>query len=171
MCPEWRCPLIRILFVALVLVSLSAVSVRFVAALSPIPNGQESGVKTELPYHDHPPAPPIPLTLDPSLYLDNRAAYVTYRLAAKFPTVLYQVPCYCPCHRVLHHESLLDCFTTKHGVHCPTCQKEVLFCFREAKKGRTPAEIRRALAEGGATKLDLDKNVDQFFAKLRKGQR
>ena len=120
----------------------------------------------ELAYHDHPPLEPLPSTLDAAQFVDNHAAFLTYKLAAKLKDTLYQVPCYCPCRRGLGHESLLDCYTSKHGVRCPMCQKEVLFCYLQNKKGKTPAEIRKDMAKGKASKLDLNKTVNHLYAQI-----
>ena len=125
----------------------------------------------QLAYHDHPPREPLPPTLDPESFRQNRAAYVTYKLAAGLVHTLYQVPCYCPCRRGLGHESLLDCYASKHGERCPTCQREVLFCYREHKKGKSPAEIRAAMAKGKAAKLDLAKTVDRYYAEIERAQK
>ena len=37
----------------------------------------------ELAYHDHPPLEPLPSTLDAAQFVDNHAAFLTYKLAAK----------------------------------------------------------------------------------------
>ena len=37
----------------------------------------------ELAYHDHPPFEPLPSTLDSAQVVDNDAAFVTYKRAAK----------------------------------------------------------------------------------------
>jgi Protein of unknown function with PCYCGC motif len=125
----------------------------------------------ELAYHDHPPSEPLPATLDPAQFHDDHAAFVSYTLAARIADTLYQVPCYCPCRKGLGHESLLDCYTSKHGVRCPTCQREVLFCFLQHKKGKTPAQIREAMAKGKAAKLDLPKYIDHLYSKIQDGRK
>jgi hypothetical protein len=115
-------------------------------------------------YHDHPPAAPVAETLDPGQFKENRAAFVVYTLAARIKETLYQVPCYCPCNKHLGHESLLDCYTSTHGVGCQTCQREVLFCFLKRKKD--PTWLREQIAKGAASKLDLAKSIDRFYQQL-----
>ncbi len=122
----------------------------------------------DLAYHDHPPQEPLPPTLDPEAYRENHAAFVSYKLAAAIKNTLYQVPCYCPCRRGLGHQSLLDCYTSKHGELCPTCQREVLFCYLQQKKGKSPAEIRDAMAKGKAAKLNLAKTVDRLYQEIQR---
>jgi Protein of unknown function with PCYCGC motif len=125
----------------------------------------------KLAYHDHFPTEPLPRTLDPAQFQDNRGAFVAYALAAQVGPTLYQVPCYCGCDKAQGHQSLLDCFTDKHGVFCHICQQEVLFCFLQHKKGKSPAQIREAMAEGAAMKLNLKRSVDHYYAQVRKSQK
>jgi Protein of unknown function with PCYCGC motif len=120
-----------------------------------------------LAYHDYPPAEKLPSTLDPNLFTGNYGAIVTYTLAGRIKEVLYQVPCYCPCNKLEGHESLLDCYTSKHGAMCPTCQKEVLFCYQQSAKGKKPKQIRKAIARGQAWKLDLPTLTKRFYADIQ----
>jgi hypothetical protein len=125
----------------------------------------------KLAFHDHPPHGPLPPTLDYKNYRDNPAAFVTYKLAAKLANTLYQLPCYCPCRRGLGHQSLLDCYTSKHGERCPTCQREVLFGYFERKKGKSPAQLREDMARGQAAQIDLAKAVDHLYAKMQRSEK
>jgi len=122
------------------------------------------------PFHDHAPTEPLPATLDPASLRDNPPAFVAYSLAARIRTVLYQVPCYCPCGRLAGHKSLLDCFTTRHGVSCKACQTEAIYCFEQHKKGKTPAQIREAMQKGEMWRLNLDKYVTRFLRKAQRSQ-
>jgi hypothetical protein len=99
-------------------------------------------------FHTKPPEGPLPATLDPAQFQDNKAAFVVYSIAAKIPKLLYQEPCYCFCDRNLGHESLLDCFTSRHGVGCHLCQRGIIFSYEQSKLGKTPAEIRSAMKQG-----------------------
>jgi Protein of unknown function with PCYCGC motif len=119
-------------------------------------------------YHHSPPTEPLPPTLDYTAFHANRSAFVAYALAARIEPTLYQVPCYCPCRREKGHRSLLECFTSTHGVTCRMCQKEVLFCYLQKQKGNTPTRIREAMAAGRLSKLDFDKAVDRFFKTIEK---
>jgi len=147
----------------LVFLAIVACLHALVASTVPIRRQTEaSQSRNTPPYHDSAPTAALPPTLDPSEFPDNRIAEVAYTLAAQIKTVLYQVPCYCGCDRRDHHDSLLTCYTTRHGEWCSICQKEVIFCFREHNKGRSPAEIREAIGRGEAKKVDLEEATRQF---------
>jgi len=118
------------------------------------------------PYHPQPPNGPLPPTLDAGQFASDHAAFVSYALAARSESVLYQVPCYCPCKRRQGHESLLDCFLGKHGAKCPICQKEAVFCFKQSRKGKTPAEIRKGIKDGKAWKINLDREAAKLYPRL-----
>jgi Protein of unknown function with PCYCGC motif len=135
-------------------------------ASGPVRNRAQTNDLT-VAYHDRPPSTPLPLTLDPALFANNRKAFVSYTLARRIKNLLYQVPCYCPCHKLQGHESLLDCYTGKHGVACPTCQKEVLFCFLQNKKRKSAIQVRKAIAKGKAWKLDLSSLTDSYYWKIQ----
>jgi hypothetical protein len=126
-------------------------------------------------YHDHPPTGPLPATLDPKQFHDNNHyAFVCYSLAAQFKDVLYQLPCYCPCDKTEGHESLLDCFVGRHGVGCDACQREIILAYEEFKHGKTPAEIRGALANDGWRKLsmkDLKNYTDSYYSRESQDRR
>src|ERR1700731_1468364 len=64
------------------------------------------------PYHRHPPTGPLPVTIDPAKFEDNRRAYVAYSIAAQIKELLYQEPCFCHCRKFEGHKSLLDCYTS-----------------------------------------------------------
>lgn len=127
---------------------------------------QKPPAPTPHAYHAHPPTEPLPQTLDPSELRDNRNAFVIYTLAAQIKELLYQVPCYCGCDQQQGHESLLDCFITKHGIKCTICQREALFCYLE-RKTKTPSEIRHVMVAGKA-QVDLQKYVDDFYQQGRR---
>jgi Protein of unknown function with PCYCGC motif len=121
-------------------------------------------------YHDSPPAQPVARVLEASQFLADRPTFVAYSLAARIPSVLYQEPCYCGCDRSQLHESLLDCFTGRHGVSCPACKREAIFCFEETRNGRTPPQIRDDLHKGNWSRMDLDRYVKGFDESRRGSQ-
>ena len=131
----------------------------FVLLLHPL--DRVEGQAPKLPYHDHAPTEPLPPTMYPEQFPDN-ASRVAYRLASRVPKTLYQVPCYCPCHRREGHQSLLDCFISKHGAHCHICQQEAVFSFLERQKNKGPRQIRKDLAEGKASRIDMEEMVKRF---------
>jgi hypothetical protein len=80
-----------------------------------------------------------------------------YQQAAKVSSVLYQLPCNCRCDRSLGHTSLRSCFETMHGTECSTCAKEGFYAYQQTKLGKTPKEIREAIARHEYEQIDLDK--------------
>ncbi len=79
-----------------------------------------------------------------------------YQDAAKIPSVLYQLPCYCHCDRALGHRSLRSCFEGLHGAECGTCAKEGFYAYRMTRKGWTPKQIRAGIERGDWQKIDLN---------------
>ena len=80
-----------------------------------------------------------------------------YEQAAKVANVIYQLPCNCRCDRALGHTSLRSCFEGLHGTECSTCAKEAFFAYSQTKLGKTPAEIRAAIARHEYESIDLEK--------------
>ena len=77
-----------------------------------------------------------------------------YALAAKIPAVIYQQPCYCYCDR-MGHNSLHSCFENAHGARCDICLKELYYSYAERNKGKTAAQIRKAIIAGEWKAVDL----------------
>ena len=80
-----------------------------------------------------------------------------YQQVAKVSSVVYQLPCNCRCDCALGHTSLRSCFEGLHGTECSTCAQEGFLAYRMTKAGKTPAEIRAAIARHEYEKIDLDK--------------
>jgi len=80
---------------------------------------------------------------------------VAYRAAAKIPTILHQLPCYCYCDRGHGHNSLHSCFEDTHGAHCSTCMQEALLAEQMSRQGKTVKQIRAAVMNGDFQKIDL----------------
>jgi hypothetical protein len=80
-----------------------------------------------------------------------------YQQAIKIGNVLYQLPCNCRCDRALGHTSLRSCYEGMHGTECSTCAKEAFFAYRLTKLGKTPAQIREAIARREYESIDLEK--------------
>jgi Protein of unknown function with PCYCGC motif len=121
-------------------------------------------------FHDHPPVGITLTTLDPQQFKDNPSAFVAYTLASRIRETLYQVPCYCGCDKETGHASLLDCFSTRHSVHCHMCQRESIFSYLQRQKGKTPMQIREAMSKGKADKLNLDKVTKRLYSRLQNSQ-
>jgi hypothetical protein len=80
-----------------------------------------------------------------------------YQKAIRVGNVLYQLPCNCRCDRSLGHTSLRSCFEGLHGTECSTCAKEGFFAYQQTRLGKSPAEIRAAIARHEYESIDLDK--------------
>ena len=80
-----------------------------------------------------------------------------YQQVARVSSVVYQLPCNCRCDRALGHTSLRSCFEGLHGTECSTCAQEGFFAYEQTKLGKTPAQIRAAIARHEYEKIDLDK--------------
>jgi hypothetical protein len=80
-----------------------------------------------------------------------------YQQAAKIGNVLYQLPCNCRCDRALGHTSLRSCYEGLHSTECSTCAKEGVFAYQQTKLGKTPAQIRAAIALHEYETIDLEK--------------
>jgi hypothetical protein len=80
-----------------------------------------------------------------------------YQQVMKVSSVVYQLPCNCRCDRALGHTSLRSCFEGLHGTECSTCAQEGFFAYQQTKLGKTPAQIRAAIAHHDYEKIDLDK--------------
>ena len=106
-----------------------------VSALSPILSGEKlAGENFQYPWQLH-----------------------VYQQVAKIGSVTYQLPCNCRCDRALGHTSLRSCFEGLHGTECATCAKEGFFAYQQTKLGKTPAQIREAIARHDYESIDLEK--------------
>jgi Protein of unknown function with PCYCGC motif len=105
-------------------------------------------------FHSAAPTGALPVTMSPDNFSDPLAQNA-YAVAARVKKVLYQQPCYCHCDRSQGHESLLDCFVSKHGAGCGVCVREDLYSYEQTRKGKTPAQIRAGIIQGQWQSLDL----------------
>lgn len=80
-----------------------------------------------------------------------------YQQAAKVGNVLYQLPCNCRCDRSVGHTSLRSCFETLHGTACDICAKSAFFAYQQTRLGKSPAQIRAAIARHEYESIDLEK--------------
>lgn len=107
-------------------------------------------------HHEQAPAGALPETMDPGQF-ENPVVKNAYALSAKVKKVLYQQPCYCHCDRSQGHNSLLDCFTSKHGSMCNICLGEALYSYEQTRKGKTSAQIRDGIVHGEWQSVDASK--------------
>lgn len=87
-------------------------------------------------------AAPAPV-LDPEKFFGNAKA--GYMAAKEAPDVCLKLFCYCGCDLTDEHNSLLDCFTSDHGVDCHICQEEALIGLKMKRQGKSIAEIQKAV--------------------------
>jgi hypothetical protein len=122
-------------------------------------------------YHEQPPTGPLPATLDPAQFAENKTAFVAYSIAARISKLLYQQPCYCPCDKMEGHQSLLDCYTSQHGVHCHICARGVIFTYEQTKAGKSAAEIRASMEKGALWEFDREKYVEAHYLEYKQADR
>src|SRR5712692_3647379 len=99
-------------------------------------------------FHDRPPAKreTLPLIMtekqldEAGLTMSSQKA--AYTAAAKVPSVLYPLPCYCYCDRTHGHTSLRSCFEVTRGASCGVCMQEALYAYQMSRKGWTAKMIR-----------------------------
>src|SRR5262245_37878900 len=108
----------------------------------PVASSDKRSEAVFVSYHTEPPKDPLPPTLSPASFKGDRETQACYRMAGETKALLYQLPCYCACDKMEGHQSLLDCFTSKHGVGCEVCKREVAYAYRESRKGRSVDQIR-----------------------------
>jgi len=113
-------------------------------------------------FHAQPPSGELPPTMEPSLYND-KLVFNAYAVAARVKKVLYQQPCYCHCDRSNGHGSLLDCFVGRHGSGCDTCIKEAFYAYEQARRGKTPAQIREGIIHGDWQKVEVAKYQKDYL--------
>jgi Protein of unknown function with PCYCGC motif len=123
---------------------------------------QWSNPDDEIPaYHPAPPTKPLPPILSGSQLTGEYFRYPwqvkVYREAARIPSVLYQLPCYCRCDRALGHTSLHSCFEGTHGAICSTCAQEEAYAYKMTKLGWTPKQIRAGIERKEYEQIDLNK--------------
>jgi hypothetical protein len=135
-----------------------------VSAITVVSYAQWSNPADDVPAY-HPSAPlkvsALPPILDGAKLTGENFRYPwqvhVYQQAVKIGNVLYQLPCNCRCDRALGHTSLRSCYETAHGTECSTCAKEAFFAYRQTRLGKTPAEIRAAIARHEYETIDLEK--------------
>ncbi|MGD9679626.1 MAG: CYCXC family (seleno)protein [Candidatus Obscuribacterales bacterium] len=81
--------------------------------------------------------------LDPEQYAGQVKA--GYAAARQIPEIVEKLFCYCGCDLTDCHGSLLDCFTSDHGVDCHICQEEAIIALRLHQKGKSLAYIQKKI--------------------------
>jgi len=122
-------------------------------------NAKQAAAQSDQPvpaHHNQAATGTLPETMDPAQF-ENPVVKNAYALSAKVKKVLYQQPCYCHCDRSQGHNSLLDCFTSKHGSLCNICLGEALYSYEQTGKGKTAAQIRDGIVKGEWQSVDPSK--------------
>lgn len=125
-------------------------------------SAQWSNPAEDIPaYNSTPPKQPLAPVLSGSQLAGSYFAHpyqvISYKMAAKIPAVLHQLPCYCRCDRSMGHNSLHSCFEGTHGAACSTCMKEGVYAYQQTRLGKTPAQIRLGIERGDWMNIDLEK--------------
>ncbi len=81
--------------------------------------------------------------LDHSKYVGK--VKMGYMAAQRAPDVCQKLFCYCGCDYTDEHGSLLDCFTSDHGVDCIYCQGEAVLAYKMKRKGASIEDIQKAV--------------------------
>lgn len=82
-----------------------------------------------------------PEVLNPDNYVGQVKA--GYAAAREIPEICARLFCYCGCDLTDCHGSLLDCFTSDHGVDCHICQEEAILALKFHKKGKSLGDIQK----------------------------
>lgn len=85
-----------------------------------------------------------------------------YAAAKSCPEVMEKLFCYCGCDLTDNHLSLLDCFTSVHGVDCHICQEEAVLANKLNKEGVAVAEIQRTIDEKYATQYPFETDTATY---------
>jgi hypothetical protein len=86
-------------------------------------------------------------------------AKLGYEAAQKAPEICAKLFCYCGCDMTDNHSSLLDCFTSDHGVDCSICQEEAIIALKMKNEHKSLAEIQKAID------LKYTKDYEATFSK------
>lgn len=68
-----------------------------------------------------------------------------YIAAQRVPEICQKIFCYCGCDYTDEHDSLLDCFTSDHGVDCIYCQGEAVMAYKMNRNGSSIADIQKSI--------------------------
>jgi hypothetical protein len=98
--------------------------------------------------------------LEPSQFY-GRAA-IGYASAKACPEVVANLFCYCGCDVTDKHSSLLDCFTSYHGVDCHICQEEAEMALKMHRDGATMAQIQEAIDQKYSHEYPFSKDTDTY---------
>ena len=98
--------------------------------------------------------------LDPEKYFGKAKA--GYMAAKACPEICAKLFCYCGCDLTDEHNSLLDCFTSDHGVDCYICQEEALVALKMKEQGKGLAEIQKVVDLAYTKEYPWDENSPAY---------
>ncbi len=104
---------------------------------------EKSSTETSAGPNDKPSVPGEPPVLDPNRFFGH--AKSGYAAAQLCPEICAKLFCYCGCDMTDDHDSLLDCFTSDHGVDCHICQEEALIALKMKREGKSMKQIQQAI--------------------------
>jgi hypothetical protein len=90
-----------------------------------------------------------------------------YKAAQKAKDVCSKLFCYCGCDMTDEHISLLDCFTSMHGVDCAICQEEAIIACHMKEQGKTLAQIQQAIDERFSAQYPWDEPSPTYESYLK----
>src|SRR5688572_29879774 len=105
--------------------------------------------------------------LDPNNYVGQVKA--GYAAAKEIPEICAKLFCYCGCDLTDCHGSLLDCFTSDHGVDCHICQEESILALSFHRKGKSLSDIQKYIDKRYAKEypFEVESPVLQKYKKER----
>lgn len=98
--------------------------------------------------------------LDPSKFYG--LASFGYAAAKTCPEVMEKIFCYCGCDLTDSHVSLLDCFTSIHGVDCHICQEEAILARKMHSDGSSIVDIQKAIDEKYARDYPFEQDTPAY---------
>lgn len=103
---------------------------------------------------------PLKEVLEPSRFFG--LAQFGYAAAKAAPTVMSKLFCYCGCDLTDSHSSLLDCFTSIHGVDCHICQEEAILAVKMHREGDDIATIQKAVDDKYAKDYPFEQDTAAY---------
>ena len=89
-------------------------------------------------------------------------ASLGYASAKADPEIMEKLFCYCGCDLTDKHFTLLDCFTSMHGVDCHICQEEAILALKMRKDGASMADIQKAVDEKYAHDYPFEQDTPNY---------
>jgi hypothetical protein len=98
--------------------------------------------------------------MDPGQFFG--AAAMGYAAAKECPEIVAKLFCYCGCDITDKHTSLLDCFTSLHGVDCHICQEEAMLALRLNNQGIPLIEIQKRVDQQYSSQYPFEQDTETY---------